>query len=248
MASRTIFKPGVLQGPYPEKIIRSPGFLDQPLSSAANQITLKVKYNPKSLQAFAKAVDLCGDALVNFDEAALELHIQQVKARLHLRGFEAGPVSEAFALIREISGRKLSMRHFEVQLIGGWVMLQGMIAEMKTGEGKTLTATLPACVAAMAGVPVHIVTVNDYLVTRDAELMGPIYQTLGLTVGTIIEGMDFDARKAAYACDITYCSNKQLTFDYLKDRLVLGRKTSRLQLQLNRLYSERETKASKLLL
>ena len=247
-ASRPVFKPGVLQGPYPEKNIRQPGFLDQALLSAANQLALKVKHNPKSLEAFTRTVDRCGVGLVNLDDSALELHIQQVKARLHLYGFEAEPVSEAFALIREISERKLSMRHFDVQLIGGWVMLQGMIAEMKTGEGKTLTATLPACAAAMAGVPVHVVTVNDYLVTRDAELMGPIYQTLGLTVGTITEGMDFDARKAAYACDITYCSNKQLTFDYLKDRLVMGRKTSRMQLQLNRLYSAQETKSSKLLL
>jgi preprotein translocase subunit SecA len=248
MASRSIFKPGVLQGPYPEKIIRLPGFLDQALLSAVNQVALKVRHSPKSLQAFVKAVDRSGVALVNLDDEALELHIQQVKARLHLSGFEVEPVSEAFALIREISVRKLSMRHFDVQLIGGWVMLQGMIAEMKTGEGKTLAATLPACAAAMAGVPVHVVTVNDYLVIRDAELMGPIYQTLGLSVGTIIEGMDFDARKAAYACDITYCSNKQLTFDYLKDRLVMGRKTSRLQLQINRLYSAQEIKASKLLL
>jgi len=244
MASRSVFKPGILQGPYPERNIQPQGFFDQTLLWSANL----AKHNQKSLDAFALAVNQCGKRLENFDDDQLDAQIKQVKAKLHLSGFEDEPVSEAFALIREISGRKLSMRHFDVQLIGGWVMLQGMIAEMNTGEGKTLTATLPACTAAMAGVPVHIVTVNDYLVLRDSELMGPIYQTLGLSVGTITEGMDFGARKAAYACDITYCSNKQLTFDYLKDRLVLGRKGSRMQLQLNRLYAQQDTKAPQLLL
>ena len=122
-----------------------------------------------------------------------------------------------------------------------------MIAEMETGEGKTLTATLPAATAALAGIPVHVVTVNDFLVARDAEWMGPIYQALGLTVGTITEGMDLDQRRAAYACDITYCTNKQLVFDYLKDRLLLGPENRRLHLQLEGLYRE-QPRTSKLLM
>jgi preprotein translocase subunit SecA len=130
------------------------------------------------------------------------------------------------------------MRPFDVQLLGGRVMLEGKIAEMETGEGKTLTATLPACAAALAGIPVHIVTVNDFLVMRDAAWMEPVYKFLGLTVGTITEGMAPEARRAAYACDITYGTNKQLVFDYLKDRLMLGRDERTMQLQIEGLHAE----------
>ena len=132
-------------------------------------------------------------------------------------------------------GRHWGCQHFDVQIMGGWVLLQGMVVEMQTGEGKTLTATLPACTMALAGVPVHIITVNDYLAQRDAEQMGPVYRALGLTVGVIVHGMSLEARQAAYACDVTYCTNKEVAFDYLKDRLVLGRSQSRLQLQIERL-------------
>jgi preprotein translocase subunit SecA len=107
---------------------------------------------------------------------------------------------------------------------------------MDTGEGKTLTATLPACTAALAGMPVHIVTVNDYLAARDAEAMGPVYRALGLTVGVVKQGMDPDARRIAYGCDVTYCTNKELVFDYLKDRLVVGQMPSRTHLHLERLH------------
>ena len=191
MASRSVFKPGILQGLYPEKNSQSTGFLDQSLLWAENFANRQFKHNKKSLEAVVTAVNKWCEPFAKMSDAELDAHIKHVKSALHLRGFEDETVSEAFALIREIAGRKLAMRHFDVQLIGGWVMLKGMIAEMNTGEGKTLTATLPACTAAMAGVPVHIVTVNDYLVVRDAELMGPVYQTLGLSVGTITEGMDF---------------------------------------------------------
>ena len=103
-----------------------------------------------------------------------------------------------------------------------YYQLQGMVAEMETGEGKTLTATLPAATAALAGIPVHVVTVNDYLAGRDAEAMGPLYRALGLSVGLVVSGMDLAARRAAYACDVTYCTNKEVAFDYLKDRRLLG--------------------------
>jgi preprotein translocase subunit SecA len=126
-------------------------------------------------------------------------------------------------------------------------MLQGMIAEMETGEGKTLTATLAASTAAMAGVPVHVVTVNDFLAARDARWMRPIYQALGLSVGTITEGMDAEQRRAAYRKDITYCTNKQLVFDYLKDRMLLGAENRSLHLNLEELYADRP-RTSKLLL
>ena len=126
---------------------------------------------------------------------------------------------EAFAVVREASVRTLSMRHFDVQLIGGIVLHQGKIAEMKTGEGKTLAATLPAYLNALAGQGVHVVTVNDYLARRDTEWMGAIYGFLGLTVGTIIHGMDDGQRHTAYRADITYGTNNEFGFDYLRDNM-----------------------------
>ena len=128
---------------------------------------------------------------------------------------------EAFATVREASKRVLGMKHFRVQLIGGIVLHQGRIAEMKTGEGKTLVSTCPAYLNALAGKGVHIVTVNDYLAKRDAEWMGQVHEFLGLTVGVILNSMDNPARKRAYACDITYVTNNELGFDYLRDNMAI---------------------------
>ena len=123
---------------------------------------------------------------------------------------------EAFAVVREASVRTLNMRHFDVQLIGGIVLHLGKIAEMKTGEGKTLAATLPAYLNALSGKGVHIITVNDYLAKRDNEWMGNIYKFLGLSVGTILHGLDDTERKDAYGADITYGTNNEFGFDYLR--------------------------------
>src|SRR5438105_6035421 len=125
----------------------------------------------------------------------------------------------AFALVREAGRRFLNMRHFDVQLIGGIVLHEGKIAEMKTGEGKTLVATLPAVLNALAGRGVHIVTVNDYLARSDAEWMSPLYKALGLTVGVIVHDLDDDQRRAAYVADITYGTNNEFGFDYLRDNM-----------------------------
>src|SRR5690348_12583312 len=125
----------------------------------------------------------------------------------------------AFALVREAGRRFLKMRHFDVQLIGGMVLNDGKIAEMKTGEGKTLVATLPAALNALTGRGVHIVTVNDYLARRDAEWMSPLYKALGLTVGVIVHDLDDDQRRAAYGADITYGTNNEFGFDYLRDNM-----------------------------
>ena len=143
----------------------------------------------------------------------------------------------AFAIVKEVAKRELKMPHYDSQLIGGWIMMQGMIAEMQTGEGKTLTATLPASCGAMANMPVHVVTVNDYLVERDANLMRPVYERLGLTVGCIVDGMNEDARQQAYQCDITYCTSKQVVFDYLRDRMLLKQFNTELDFKLSSLYN-----------
>ena len=128
---------------------------------------------------------------------------------------------EAFAAVREAARRTLNMEHFRVQLIGGIVLHQGRIAEMRTGEGKTLVSTAPAYLNALAGKGVHIVTVNDYLAKRDAEWMGQVHRFLGLTVGVVLNSMNSDQRKEAYACDITYVTNNELGFDYLRDNMAI---------------------------
>src|SRR5713101_3486639 len=125
----------------------------------------------------------------------------------------------AFATVREAGRRFVNMRHFDVQLIGGITLHRGKVAEMKTGEGKTLVATLPVYLNALAGKGVHVVTVNDYLAKRDAEWMGKIYKGLGMTVGIIVHELDDDERRASYNCDITYGTNNEYGFDYLRDNM-----------------------------
>ena len=132
-------------------------------------------------------------------------------------------IPDAFAVVREVSRRLLNMRHFDVQLIGGIVLHEGKIAEMKTGEGKTLVATLPVYLNSLVGKGVHVVTVNDYLARRDAEWMSPLYQALGLSVGVIQHGLDDTARRQAYHADVTYGTNNEFGFDYLRDNMKFGR-------------------------
>src|ERR671932_2750039 len=126
---------------------------------------------------------------------------------------------ETFALVREVGRRKLGMRHFDVQLIGGMVLHDGAIAEMRTGEGKTLTATLAVVLNAPPGKGVHVVTVNDYLARRDADWMRPIYEGLGLTVGVLQSMQPYEEKRAAYAADITYGTNSEFGFDYMRDNM-----------------------------
>ena len=128
---------------------------------------------------------------------------------------------EAYATVREAAYRSLGMKHYRVQLIGGIILHQGRIAEMRTGEGKTLVSTLPAYLNALSGKGVHIVTVNDYLARRDAEWMGKVHQFLGLTVGVVLNSMESEERRADYDCDITYVTNNELGFDYLRDNMVI---------------------------
>jgi preprotein translocase subunit SecA len=142
----------------------------------------------------------------------------------------------AFALAREAARRHTGMRHFPVQLLGGAAMMGGRLAEMQPGEGKTLTALLPAIAAGLMGHPVHIVTVNDYLARRDAEQLRPVYNALGLTTGLVEHEQEPQHRRQAYSCDVTYCSNKELVFDYLRDRLALGARRARARLLIDDLF------------
>ena len=154
-------------------------------------------------------------------DAELKAKTEEFKKRLSEGETLDDLLPEAFAVVREAGKRVLKMEHFRVQLIGGIILHQGRIAEMKTGEGKTLVSTLPAYLNALEGKGVHIVTVNDYLAKRDAEWMGEIHKFLGLTVGVVLNSMTPEERRAAYACDITYVTNNELGFDYLRDNMVI---------------------------
>jgi len=181
------------------------------------------------LRRLAHVASLQADAVAQLDDDAIRRELRRVARAALDRPDAAG---RAFALVREASQRSLGMRPYDVQLMGAGALFAGKLAEMQTGEGKTLTAALAACIAGVAGIPVHVVTVNDYLAGRDAADMGPLFAYFGLRVGTIVTGMSLEERRRAYACQVTYCSNKELVFDYLKDRVATGGRASRAQLRV----------------
>ncbi len=237
MSSTSVLRPGIALGPYPQREDLRDSWLDRTAASLAGFIRQRAYGRSPGGGAFLAQVQREGEGLGELTDRQIKERVPELRRRLYSEGLDEALVARTFAYVREICTRRLGMRPFDVQLLGARVMLQGQIAEMETGEGKTLTATLPACAAALAGIPVHIVTVNDFLVMRDAAWMEPVYKFLGLTVGTITEGMAPEARRAAYACDITYGTNKQLVFDYLKDRLMLGRDERTMQLQIEGLHA-----------
>ena len=153
------------------------------------------------------------------DDETLKNQTQVLKDRLAKGETLDDILFDAFAALREASKRVLGMRHFRVQIIGGICLHQGRIAEMRTGEGKTLVSTLPAYLNALSGKSVHVVTVNDYLAKRDAEWMGKVHKFMGLTVGVVVPGMEDDEKREAYKCDIVYGTNNEFGFDYLRDNL-----------------------------
>ncbi len=179
----------------------------------------------KKLQPFVEQINQLEADVQAMDDAQLARQTTRFRDRIANGEPLDDMLPEAFATVREASVRTLDMRHFDVQLIGGVVLHQGRIAEMKTGEGKTLVATLPAYLNALTGKGVHIITVNDYLATRDREWMGQIYRFLGLSVGTIVHGMDDVERKTAYGADITYGTNNEFGFDYLRDNMKFDRQS-----------------------
>ena len=178
--------------------------------------------NDRALKAYQRRVPEINDlepAMRALSDAALRGKTAEFRQRLDQGASLDDLLPEAFAVVREASQRTLGMRHFDVQMIGGMVLHEGKIAEMKTGEGKTLVATLAVYLNALTGQGVHIVTVNDYLAKRDAEWMGQIYTFLGMTVGVIVHGLDESERRAQYAADITYGTNNEFGFDYLRDNM-----------------------------
>ena len=175
----------------------------------------------KRIEKYVDAIEALDEKMQALSDEELRAKTQEFKDRLAAGETLDDLLVEAFAVVREAAVRVLGMRHYRVQMIGGIILHQGRIAEMKTGEGKTLVSTLPAYLNALTGEGVHIVTVNDYLAKRDAEWMGQVHEFLGLTVGVVLNSMDNDERRAAYNCDITYVTNNELGFDYLRDNMVI---------------------------
>ena len=175
----------------------------------------------KRIYPIADKIEKLEPAMQALSDGELRDKTEEFKDRLQNGETLDDILPEAFAAVREASWRVLGMKPFRVQLIGGIVLHQGRIAEMKTGEGKTLVAVLPAYLNALTGEGVHIVTVNDYLARRDSEWMGKVHRFMGLSVGLIVHGLDNDERRAAYNCDITYGTNNEMGFDYLRDNMAL---------------------------
>ena len=173
----------------------------------------------RKLNAMADQVEALEPKYMEMDDETLKAQTQVLKARLQEGETLDDILFDAFAALREAAKRVLGMRHFRVQIIGGICLHQGRIAEMRTGEGKTLVSTLPAYLNALSGKSVHVVTVNDYLAKRDAEWMGKVHKFMGLTVGVVVPGMEDDEKRAAYQCDIVYGTNNEFGFDYLRDNL-----------------------------
>lgn len=228
--------------PYPERAEEQSGWHDRAaeflFAAMIAPVSDRLRNSRYRLQKIVELTDRHERYFQAAPDEDLARHAQGMRARLRRDGFAPELAGECFALVREAASRTIGQRHYSSQIMGGWVLLEGKLVEMATGEGKTFAATLPACAVALAGYPVHVITVNDYLASRDAGIMAPLYQFLGLSVGTVVQGMPRQARREAYARSVTYCTNKELAFDYLRDGVVLERRNSRLHLSLESLRGE----------
>lgn len=233
-------RPGIKAGSYPQKKENRDSYLEQRLALFFERLQKRFQRKTYRQQYIASQVKRYQQALQDSSEQELTDNIQKLRYRLQKEGLKKHLIIEAFAVIRETAGRTLGKRHFDGQLYGGWLMINGMLAEMDTGEGKTLTTTLPACTAAMAGIPVHVITANDYLAARDAETMLPLYQRLGLTAGSITDGMETTIRQQQYNCDIVHTTNQQIAFDYLRDRIEIGDDTGDLRFQYQQIQRKQQ--------
>ncbi|MBK5928396.1 translocase [Rhodobaculum claviforme] len=207
--------------PYQELADPVSNFVDRWLERRVGGLLSRLPLTRLRLSRQADRVLALAPRMAVLDDAALVAEAVRLRRRLLSRPGDRAALERAFAVVREVSARTLGKTHYKVQIMGALALHAGHMVEMATGEGKTLTAAPAAVVAALSGMPVHVVTVNDYLAARDAEELRPIFDFLGLTVGVIDSDMEAPARAAAYRCDITYISNKNLTFDYLRDRVSL---------------------------
>jgi preprotein translocase subunit SecA len=234
-----VLRPGIALGQYPERDHTCRNAFDATLYNALGAVRRWSLNHTRRADRFVAAVNDASAGLQQLSDGHFRQRVDELRQQLARAGLDEQSAVACFALVREAAWRTLGQRHYDTQILGGWVMLNGMLAEMETGEGKTLTATLPAGTAALSGIPVHVITANDYLAGRDAELMAPVYELLGLRVGAVTEqAREPEARRQAYACDITYCTQKQVAFDYLRDRVAMGSRRGGLDLQLRHLTGQ----------
>ncbi len=225
--------------PYPERAERLPGLPDRTVAGLLARLDgagLGRRWR-RPAERLAEAAIALSPELAGLDEAGFTAAVAALREQLAAQGLVRPLLARGFALVREASRRRIGLAHHKVQLMGGLAMLDGALAEMDTGEGKTITALLPASLFALAGRPVHVVTVNDYLAERDAEQMACVYEALGLRVGTVTGAQSNEERRAGYAADVTYCTNSTLVFDYLRDRLAAGSRRARARRLVDRLAS-----------
>ena len=208
----------------PERILDKEGILEKSANRLFGNVARNVRRWFPSAAHVVRLAQSHANAMHRLTAHEMPSAVYDLRKTLHQQGMTSDTVARAFALIREIAGRKIGLRHYDVQLEGAWAILNGMIAEMETGEGKTLTATLAAGTAALAGIPVHVISVNDYLTRRDSDSMRPVYAALGLKVGCVTQEASTAEKQHAYQCDITYATNKVIVFDYLRDRIALRSK------------------------
>lgn len=230
----------LVAAPAPERRERREGALERIVEGFAARPMAWLRPRRARLRAFARAVIAAGAALERLDDKGLADEIASVRRVLARGDGKAANLVRAFACIREATGRTLGMRHFDVQLMAGRAMLDGVIAEMATGEGKTITGLLTAIAAALQGTPVHVVTVNAYLAKRDCEGLRPVIEAFGLTCALVDHEMSPPQKRRAYAADIVFVTNKDVAFDYLRDRVALGAVRNRATLAVRRLAGDRD--------
>jgi len=219
-AAAQTLRPGVARGAYPERPDRRAPALERLANAVVGVVSVPRRASRAEVDAFARSVDTEAGGLCDLTEAVFDTRVAELRNDLRLLGICKPMIPRGFAILREAARRSLGTPHYDVQLYGGRVMMESGLAELETGEGKTLTATLPTAFAALAGIPVHVITVNDYLVERDVRSLRALYERLGVSVGCVVEAeQERAARREAYECDVTYVTNKQVAFDYLRDRL-----------------------------
>ena len=229
--SELIMKPGISLGHYPQRPEIDLDDLEAVAKHWAGRLGSRLRRKRMTQKTVARRVKVHQQELENCSDADFDKVLEEFRWQLHQRGLVDNLILNTFAVISEAAARTLDKRHYDAQLYGGWLMINGMLAEMQTGEGKTLATTLPACTAALAGIPVHVITANDYLAQRDCEILTPLYGRLGLTASWVIDGMTPEQCQDAYQADIVHTTNKQIAFDYLRDRIEMGEDTGDLRFQ-----------------
>ena len=241
-------RPGLRLGSYPQKNKSDLTDWEQNIARFFSQFKHSIKQKLYSQGYVCKQVKQHQSSLSGLSDSEFSRAVSDIQCRLHQKGLQKLLMLEAFAFVREAASRVLGKSHYDVQIYGGWLMINGMLAEMETGEGKTLTMTLAACTAALAGIPVHVITANDYLAARDCEIMQPLYDRLGLSSSPVVDEMETDQRQSAYSADIVHTTNKQVAFDYLRDRIEMRDDTGPLKFQYKQILNNYNGEKNPLLL